>query len=71
MFAANLPLKLFSATVANADIGSLNTFFKKCSYHILVKFKQNRMVQTAQNLELFDKKPVSFKTICDKALTPF
>ena len=70
----NLPLKLFPATVASADIGSLkflHTFLKKCLYHMLVKFEQNRMVQTTQNFELFDKKPRFFKTIFDKALTPF
>ena len=45
---------------------------------MLVKFEQNRMAQTLQNLELFDqkkrkkkKKKVVFKTIFDKALTPF
>ena len=73
IFAVNLPLKLFRTTVANADIGSLkslHTFLRKCLYHMLVKFEQNRMVQTACNLELFDKKRV-FKTIFDKELTPF
>ena len=34
----------------------------------MVKFDQNRMVQTKQNIELFDKKLL---TILDKALTPF
>ena len=39
---------------------------------MLVIFKQNRMVQTAQDFELFDKKKTRFlKTIFDKALTPF
>ena len=50
-FAVNLPLKLFPATVANVDIRSLkslNTFLKKCLYHMLVKFEQNRMVQTTK-----------------------
>ena len=58
-FAVNSPLKRFRATVANADTGSLkslHTLFKKCLYHIPLKFEQNRMVQTTQNLELFDKK---------------
>ena len=58
IFAVNLPLKLFRATAVYADIGSLkflHTFLKKCSYHILVKFKQNPMVQTIRNFELFDK----------------
>ena len=35
---------------------------------MLVKFEQNRMVQTVQNFELFDKK---WLTIFDKVLTPF
>ena len=59
IFAVNLPLKLFYVTVANADIGSLkslHTSFTKCLYHMLVKFEQNRMVQTTRNFELFDKK---------------
>ena len=49
----------FSATVANADIRSLkslHTFLKEYLYHMEVKFKQSRMVQTARNFELFDKK---------------
>ena len=48
MFAVKLPFKLFRATFANADIGSLNslhTFRNQCLYHVLVKFEQNRMVQ--------------------------
>ena len=59
----NLPLKPFRATVANADIGSLkslHTFLKKCFYHMLVQFEQNRMVLTTQNFELFDKETVFF-----------
>ena len=60
IFAVNLPLKLFRATVDNADIGnlkSLHTFLKNCLYHMLVKFEQNRMVQTTRKFELFDEKP--------------
>ena len=40
---------------------------------MLVKFEENRMVQTTRNFELFEKKKrKSFlKTIFDKALTPF
>ena len=65
IFAVYLPLKLFPATVANADIGSLkslHTFLKTCLSHMLhvVKFVQNRMVQTTQNFELFDRKPGFF-----------
>ena len=74
IYAVNLPLKLFPATVANADIGSLkslHTLFGMYLDHMLVKFEQNRMVQTTQNFELFDGKNTFFKTIFDKALTPF
>ena len=57
-------------TIADADIGgqkSLHTFDKYLN-HMLVKFEQNRMVQTIQNFELFDKK---LSTIFDKVLMPF
>ena len=63
IFAVNLPLKLFRATVANADTGSLKSppaFLKRCLNRMLVKFKQNRMVQTTRNFELFDKKTVFY-----------
>ena len=60
IFAVNLLLKLFSATIANADIGSLLVSpyitLKKYLWHMQVKFQQNRMVLTTQNSELFDKK---------------
>ena len=55
-FAVNLPLDLFPATVAKADIGSqmsLQTLFDKYLDHMLVKFKRNCMVQTTRNFELF------------------
>ena len=68
IFAVNLPLKPFHASVANADIGnlkSLHTLFDKYLDHMLVKFEQNNcMVQTTRNFELFGKKWV-FKTIFD------
>ena len=35
---------------------------------MLVKFEQNRMIRTIENIELFDKKWLS---IFDKVLTPF
>ena len=39
---------------------------------MLVKFEQNRMVQTARSFELFDKKKTGFYvTIFDKELTQF
>ena len=59
IFAVNLPLKLFPATVANADIGSLkslHTLFDKYLDHMLMKFEGNCMVQTTRNSEFFDKK---------------
>ena len=59
IFAVNLPLQLFLATVANADIGSLKSLYKlfnKYLDYLLVKFEQNCMVQTTRNLEIFDKK---------------
>ena len=73
IFVVNLPLKLFRATVANADIRSLkspHTFRKTCLYHMLVKFEQNRIAQTTRNFELFDKKRVFYNHF-DKELTPF
>ena len=54
-----MPIKLFPASVVNADIGSLKslpTLFDKYLKHMLVKFEQNRMVQTTRNFELFDKR---------------
>ena len=58
IFAVNLPLNLFLATVANADIGSvkfLHTLFDTYLY-MLVKFEQNRIVKTTRNLSFFIKK---------------
>ena len=60
IFAVNLPLKLFPATVANVEIGSLKSLhalFDKYLNHVLVQFEQNRMVQSTRNFELFNKKP--------------
>ena len=45
-------------TVADADIGNVKSFhtvFDKYLEHILVKFEQNRMVQSIQNFDIFDK----------------
>ena len=69
VFAVNLPLKLFHATIANADIGSLkslHTFLTKCLYHMLVKCEQNRMVQITRNFELFDNNNKKKKRIKKK-----
>ena len=63
IFVVNLKLKVFRAIVAYADIGSLSLSIhslKKCLFHMLVEFEQNRTVQTTRNFDLFDK-----------ALTPF
>ena len=59
---ANLLQKLIfrSGIIADADIRTcikpLHTSFEKYLVHILVKFEQNRMVQTIQSFMLFDKK---------------
>ena len=61
IFAVNLPLKLFPATIANADIASLKSlqiFLRKYLYHMLVKFEQNRIVETTRNFKLLTKKHV-------------
>ena len=67
--------RVFYVIIADADIGSVKSFhtliiyiFDKYLDHMLVKFAQNRMVRTIQNVELFDKK---WLTIFDKVLTPF
>ena len=68
-FAAKI--RPFYFTIVDADIGSLkslHTLFGEYLDHILVKFKQNRMFQTIQNIELFDKK---WLTIFDSVLTTF
>ena len=48
IFAENLPLKLFRATVANADsesLKSLRTLFDKYLDQILAKFEPNRLAE--------------------------
>ena len=62
----NSPFKLFPATVAYADIGSiksLHTFLLRCLYHMLVKCEQNRMVETKRNY----KKPGFLKPFLKNA----
>ena len=47
----DFPIRYFMLPVADADIGSpksLHTLFDKYLDHMLVKFKQNRMVQTTK-----------------------
>ena len=50
---------------ADADIGSpksLHTLFDKYLDHMLVKFEQNPIFQSIQNVELFDKNSSPFLT---------
>ena len=59
IFAVNLPLKLYRATVVNTDTGclkSLHTLFDTYLDHMLTKFEPNRMVRDVQKFELFEKK---------------
>ena len=61
IFALNFPLKLFYATIAKADTGSLKPLYIHSKYldHTLAKFEQNRMVQSVFNLnDIFDKNPI-------------
>ena len=60
-FRVNLPLKLFRATVANTDIGSLkslHTLFDRYLNLMMVKFEQNCMVPNIQNFKLFWEKKI-------------
>ena len=57
-------LKLFLATVANADIGSLkslDTFLTKCLYHMLVKFVWSKLHKILSFLTKKKKKKQFFK----------
>ena len=48
-------LPLLAAGIGS--LKSLHTFLQQQLYHMLVKFKQNRIVdRTTRNFELFDKK---------------
>ena len=71
-FCSNLLLKLFPATVANADIGSLKSLhtFLKMLYHILMKFEPNCNIPNYTKVLSFLIKNRFFKTIFDKAMTP-
>ena len=54
-----------------ADVTSLkfpHTLFDNYLYHMVVKFKQNCLVQTIPNFVFFNKK---WLTVFDKILTPF
>ena len=51
ILAVNLSLKLFHATIADADFGSLkclHTFRKKCLYHMQVTFEQMEDISIAE-----------------------
>ena len=66
IFTANFTLKLFGATIANADTESLkflHTLFDTYLDDMLEKFEPFRMVQNVQNLGGFfgKKKPRLFK----------
>ena len=71
IFAVNLPLKLFRATVANADTGSLkslHTLFYMYLDYMLTKFDLNRMGQNVHKFELlkFDQKKSFLKPFLTK-----
>ena len=74
IFAANLPLKLFRAAVANTDIEilkSLHTLFDTYLDHMLAKFKPSRIVWNVQNFSFLTKKKKKkefLKTIYDKSV---
>ena len=73
IFAVILPLKLFRATVANANPESLksrHTLLDTYLDYMLEKFESNRLPRNLHNIIFLDKKSSSFKTIFDKALTP-
>ena len=69
-FAANLPLKLFRATVSNPDTGSLkslHTLFDMYLDHMLASFETIVWSKLYKILRVFVKQ----KPIFDKDLTPF
>ena len=69
IFAVNLQLELFRATVANADTGrlkSLHTLFDTYFDHIMAKIGPNHMVQHVQNYDVFDKKSSFLKPFLTK-----
>ena len=53
----NFPIGIlcYIADADNGSLKSLQTLFDKYLDYMLVKFEQNRMVQTLQSFELFDK----------------
>ena len=67
----DFPIGHFMLPIADADIEnlkSLHTLFDKYLDHMLVKFEQNHMVRTIQNVVVFWQKMVNN---FDKVFTPF
>ena len=67
-------LKLFRATVANANtdsLKSLHTFFDMYLDYMLSKVEPNLTVQNVQNVSFWTKIRVLLKFNFDKSLTPF
>ena len=63
----DFPIRAFYVTIADADIGSLNslhTLSDKYLDQMLVKFERNCIVRTIQNFVLFDKKWLTIFTSC-------
>ena len=75
IFAVNLFLKLFRATVANANtagLKSLPKLFDTYLDYMLAKFEPHRMVQNVQNLSFRTKNRVLLNPfLTNKELTPF
>ena len=63
--------KMFKLFHVSFTLLTLEVWNIICNSIINVKFEQNRMIQTSQNFELFDKKAVDedVKTIFDKSIT--
>ena len=66
--------RIFFIIIADPDIGSKKFspyIFVKHFNHIVVNFKQNRIVRTIKNFELFDKKLITFWQSIDAILDDF
>ena len=73
IFTVNLPIKLFHATVANADtenLKSLHTLFDAYLDNIPAKFEPNRMIRNVQNFQFFWTKTWVFKTHFRQTFNP-
>ena len=74
LFTLNFVFKLFHVSIAFANTRSPKyylLFLNSYVYYKLAKFEQNQIIQTTQNLELFDKKPFITVAISDILLVPF